>query len=42
MVARTPVDKKVQMKVIREKREVAMTMTVGELKDTQTGGSGRG
>jgi serine protease Do len=42
MVARTPVDKKVQLRVIREKKEVAMTMTVGELKDTQTGGSGRG
>ena len=42
MVARTPVDKKVQMKVIREKKEVPMTMTVGELKDTQTGGSGKG
>ena len=42
MVARTPVDKTVQMKVIREKKEIAMTLTVGELNDTRTGGSGKG
>lgn len=42
MVARTPVSKKVQMKVFRESKEIAMSMTVGELKDSETGGAGRG
>ncbi len=42
MVARTPVNKDVHMKVFREKKEIAMTMTIGELKDTQNGGAGKG
>ena len=42
MVARTPVSKKVQMKVFRESKEIAMSITVGELKDSETGGAGRG
>src|SRR6266513_568118 len=42
MVARTPVNKDVRMKVFREKKEIAMTMTIGELKDTQNGGAGKG
>jgi serine protease Do len=35
IVARTPVDKKVKMKVLREKKEVVLTVAVGELKDEQ-------
>jgi len=42
MVARTPVNKDIRMKVFREKKEIAMTMTIGELKDTQNGGAGKG
>jgi serine protease Do len=42
MVARTPVDKQVQVKVFREKTEIAMTMTVGELKEQQKGGVDEG
>jgi serine protease Do len=42
MVARTPVNKNVQMKVFRETKEMAMSITVGELKDSQTGGAGKG
>jgi serine protease Do len=42
MVARTPVNKNVRLKILREKKELAMTMTIGELKDTQTGEAGKG
>jgi serine protease Do len=42
MVARTPVNKNVQMKVFRETKEMDMSITVGELKDSQTGGAGKG
>lgn len=35
IVARTPVDKKVRMKVVREKKEVALGVAVGELKDEE-------
>jgi serine protease Do len=35
IVARTPVDKKVRMKVIREKKEVVLGVAVGELKDEE-------
>jgi serine protease Do len=35
IVARTPVDKKVRMKVVREKNEVVLGVAVGELKDEE-------
>jgi serine protease Do len=35
IVARTPVDKKVRMKVLREKKEVTLTVAVGELKEEE-------
>jgi serine protease Do len=35
IVARTPVDKKVRMKVVREKKEVVLAVAVGELKDEE-------
>lgn len=35
VVARTPVDKKVRMKVLRDKEEVTLTVTVGELKEEE-------
>ncbi|MEK7378043.1 MAG: PDZ domain-containing protein, partial [Candidatus Binatota bacterium] len=35
IVARTPVDKKARLKVLRDKKEVALTVTVGELKDEE-------
>jgi serine protease Do len=35
IVARTPVDKKVRMKILRDKKEVALTVTVGELKEEE-------
>ena len=35
IVARTPVDKKVRMKVLRDKKEVALSVAVGELKDEE-------
>lgn len=35
IVARTPVDKKVKMKVLRDKKEVTLTAAVGELKDEE-------
>ena len=35
IVARTPVDKKVRMKVVREKKEVVLGVAVGELKDEE-------
>ena len=35
IVARTPVDKKVRMKVVRDKKEVALSVAVGELKDEE-------
>src|SRR6266581_8864395 len=35
IVARTPVDKKVRMKVLRDKKEVTLTVAVGELKDEE-------
>jgi serine protease Do len=35
IVARTPVDKKVRMKVLRDKKEVALTVAVGELKEEE-------
>ncbi len=35
VVARTPVDKKIRMKVLRDKKEVTLTAVVGELKDEE-------
>ena len=35
IVARTPVDKKVRMKVLRERKEVTLTVAVGELKEEE-------
>jgi serine protease Do len=35
IVARTPVDKKVRMKVLRDKRDVTLNVAVGELKDEE-------
>ena len=35
LVARTPVDKKARMKVLRDKKEVMLTVAVGELKDEE-------
>ncbi|HEX2229170.1 MAG TPA: DegQ family serine endoprotease [Candidatus Binatia bacterium] len=35
IVARTPVDKKVRMKVLRDKKEVTLNVAVGELKDEE-------
>jgi serine protease Do len=35
IVARTAVDKKVRMKVLRDKKEVALTVSVGELKEEE-------
>ena len=35
IVARTPVDKKVRMKVVRDKKEIALGVAVGELKDEE-------
>jgi serine protease Do len=35
IVARTPVDKKVRMKVLRDKNEVTLSVAVGELKDEE-------
>ncbi len=35
IVARTPVDKKVRMKVLRDKKEVDLSVAVGELKDQE-------
>jgi len=35
IVARTPVDKKVRMKVVREKKEIALSVAVGELKEEE-------
>ena len=35
IVARTPVDKKVRMKVLRDKKEIVLNVTVGELKDEE-------
>ena len=35
IVARTPVDRKVRMKVLRDKKEMQLTVSVGELKDEE-------
>jgi serine protease Do len=35
IVARTPVDKRARMKVLRDKKEVMLAVTVGELKDEE-------
>jgi serine protease Do len=35
IVARTPVDKKVRMKVLRDKKEMTLNVAVGELKDEE-------
>ena len=35
LVARTPVDKKARLKVLRDKKEVVLTVAVGELKDEE-------
>jgi len=35
IVARTPVDKKVRMRVLRDKKEILLTVAVGELKDEE-------
>jgi serine protease Do len=35
IVARTPIDKKVRMKVLRDKKELTMNVAVGELKDEE-------
>jgi serine protease Do len=35
IVARTPVDRKVRMKVLRDKQELQLTVPVGELKEEE-------
>jgi serine protease Do len=35
IVARTPVDKRARMKVLRDKNEISLTVSVGELKDEE-------
>lgn len=35
IVARTPVDKKVRMKVLRDKKEIVLNVAIGELKDQE-------
>ena len=35
IVARTPVDRRVRMKVLRDKKELQLTVGVGELKDEE-------
>jgi serine protease Do len=35
LVARTPVDRKARLKVLRDKKEVTLTVTIGELKDEE-------
>jgi serine protease Do len=35
VVARTPVDRKVRMKVLRDKKDLQLTVTIGELKDEE-------
>ncbi|MFQ5904876.1 MAG: PDZ domain-containing protein, partial [Candidatus Binatia bacterium] len=35
VVARTPVDKRVRLKVLRDKKEVTLSVTVGELKEEE-------
>ena len=40
IVARTPVDKKVRLKVLRDKKELPLTVVVGELKDEEVVASG--
>jgi serine protease Do len=35
IVARTPVDKKVQMKVLRDKKDVLLNVAIGELKEEE-------
>jgi serine protease Do len=35
LVARTPVDKKARLKVLRDKKEVTLSVTIGELKDEE-------
>jgi serine protease Do len=35
VVARTPIDRKVRMKVLRDKKDLQLTVTVGELKDEE-------
>src|SRR5258705_11032909 len=35
IVARTPVDKKVRMKVLRDKKEITLNVAVGELKEEE-------
>ncbi|HEX7231896.1 MAG TPA: PDZ domain-containing protein, partial [Candidatus Binatia bacterium] len=35
LVARTPVDKKARLKVLRDKKEIVLTVAVGELKDEE-------
>jgi len=39
IVARTPVDKKVRMKVLRDKKEVPLTVAVGEMKEEEVAAS---
>lgn len=41
MVARTAVDKKVRMKVLRDKKEISLTVAVGELKEEEVVASGK-
>jgi serine protease Do len=35
IVARTPVDKRTRMKILRDKKEITLTVSVGELKDEE-------
>jgi serine protease Do len=35
IVARTPVDRRARMKVLRDKKEITLTVSVGELKDAE-------
>ena len=41
LVARTPVDRKARLKVVRDKKEVVLTVTIGELKEEEIVASGK-
>jgi serine protease Do len=41
LVARTPVDRKARLKVVRDKKEVLLTVTIGELKEEEIVASGK-
>ncbi|MGH7846561.1 MAG: DegQ family serine endoprotease [Candidatus Binatia bacterium] len=41
LVARTPVDRKARLKVVRDKKEVVLTVTIGELKEEEIVAAGK-